>query len=176
MFSDCWGSGPRVSDVVLVCMPFGPAFAPSLGLSLLKSELSQHDIASDVFYPSIRFAEIIGQHFYNGIAVEGRPAQIEMAGEWVFSAALFDRPLRDDDPYIEDVLVGHANWTYRFAARAVSPALIRRIATARRDVPAFLQWCVERILERKPRVVGFTSVFQQRRVAGGGAPPQTGGA
>ncbi len=157
----CPERSPQSDGVVLVCMPFGPAFAPSLGLSLLKSELSRHDIASDVFYPSIRFAEIIGQHFCNGIAVEGRPAQIEMAGEWIFSAALFDRPLRDDDPYIEDVLAGHADWTYPFAARAVSAALIRRIAATRRDVPAFLQWCVERILERKPRVVGFTSVFQQ---------------
>lgn len=150
-----------MSDVALVCMPFGPAFAPSLGLSLLQSELSRHEFAAEVFYPSIRFAEIIGQHFYNGVAVEGRPSQIEMAGEWIFSAALFDRPLRDDDPYLEEVLAGHANWTYPFAARPLSPALIRRISAARRKVPAFLQWCVEGILARNPRVVGFTSVFQQ---------------
>ncbi len=149
------------TDVRLVCMPFGPAFAPSLGLSLLKSTLSRHDIPSDVFYPSIRFAEIVGQHFYSGIAVEGRPSQIEMAGEWIFSAALFDRPLRDDDPYIEDVLVGHANWVHPFAARQASPALIRRIAAARRHVTPFLHWSVEQILAGRPRVVGFTSVFQQ---------------
>jgi ribosomal peptide maturation radical SAM protein 1 len=152
---------PRATEVVLVCMPFGPAFAPSLALSLLQAELSRHDVTSRVLYPSIRFAEIVGQHFYNGIAVEGRPAQIEMAGEWIFSAALFDRPVRDDDPYIQDVLVGHANWAHRFAARPVSAALIRRITAARRHVPAFLDWCVARIIAERPRVVGFTSVFQQ---------------
>jgi ribosomal peptide maturation radical SAM protein 1 len=149
------------TEVVLVCMPFGPAFAPSLALSLLQAELSRHDVTSRVLYPSIRFAEIVGQHFYNGIAVEGRPAQIEMAGEWIFSAALFDRPVRDDDPYIQDVLVEHANWAHRFAARPVSAALIRRIAAARRHVPAFLDWCVARIIAEQPKIVGFTSVFQQ---------------
>ena len=149
------------TEVVLVCMPFGPAFAPSLALSLLQAELSRHDVTSRVLYPSIRFAEIVGQHFYNGIALEGRPAQIEMAGEWIFSAALFDRPVGDDDPYIHDVLVGHANWAHRFAARPVSAALIRRIAAARRHVPAFLDWCVARIIAEQPKIVGFTSVFQQ---------------
>lgn len=142
-------------------MPFGPAFAPSLGLSLLKAELARHDVVAEVLYPSIRFAEIIGQHFYNGIAVEGRPSPIELAGEWVFSAALFDRPLRDDDPFVNDVLVGHANWTHRFAARRISPALIRRLLDIRRSIPAFLDHCVEEVLARQPRVVGFTSVFQQ---------------
>jgi len=142
-------------------MPFGPAFSPSLALSLLQAELSRHDVTSKVLYPSIRFAEIIGQHFYNGIAVEGRPAQIEMAGEWIFSDALFDRPVRDDDPYLEDVLVGHANWAHPFAARRVSAGLVRRIAAARRHVPAFLDWCIERIVAERPRIVGFTSVFQQ---------------
>ncbi len=142
-------------------MPFGPAFAPSLGLSLLRSELSRHDITSDVFYPSIRFAEVIGQHFYDGIAIEGRPAHIEMAGEWMFSAALFDRPLEDDEPYAREVLAGHANWVHPFVARPVSASLIRRISDARRHVPTFLDWCVDQILARRPRVVGFTSVFQQ---------------
>ncbi len=142
-------------------MPFGPAFAPSLGLSLLKSVLSRHGVTSEILYPSIRFAEVIGQHFYSGIAVEGRPRHTEMAGEWMFSAALFDRVLRDDDPYIEEELIGRANWSNAFAVRPVSDPMIRRLAAARHQIPEFLRWSVECIVERRPRVVGFTSVFQQ---------------
>ena len=142
-------------------MPFGPAFAPSLGLSLLKSVLTRHGVASEVLYPSIRFAEMIGQHFYSGIAVEGRPRHTEMAGEWLFSAALFDRALRDDDPYFSECLIGRANWNHAFAVKPVSAAMVRRLAAARRHIPEFLQWSVDAIIARRPRIVGFTSVFQQ---------------
>lgn len=142
-------------------MPFGPAFAPSLGLSLLQAELTRHGIPSSIFYPSIQFAETIGQHFYSGIAVESRPPMPELAGEWIFSAALFNRPLRDDDPYVEEVLRGRASAIHRFAARPISDALIRRLVEARHRVPAFLDATARQILENRPRVVGFTSVFQQ---------------
>lgn len=142
-------------------MPFGPAFAPSLGLSLLHAQLARHGMSSEVLYPTIQFAETIGQHFYSGIAVESRPPMSELAGEWIFSDHLFDRPVRDDDPYIEDVLRGRRSAIHPFAARPISDALIRRLAQARQYVPAFLDATVDRILACRPRIVGFTSVFQQ---------------
>ena len=50
-------------EIVLVCMPFGDMFSPSIGLSLLKAELAAQGMPARVRYFSIRFAELIGQGF-----------------------------------------------------------------------------------------------------------------
>ena len=47
-------------DVLFISMPFGPAFTPSIGLSLLQAELARAHIASDIRYFSIPFAERLG--------------------------------------------------------------------------------------------------------------------
>lgn len=137
-------------DVLLVCMPFGPVFSPSLGLSLLKAALHREGIPASVRYFSIGFAELIGQHFYYGVASRSRPPVIELPGEWVFAAALAetdpnadgytDRILRDGD---------------------ASAATLRQLRAARGRADEFLQWCVSEVVAVGPRVVGFTSVFQQ---------------
>ena len=139
-----------MSDVVLVSMPFGPVFSPSIGLSLLKAGLARQGLAASVHYFTIRFAEAIGQAFYCGIADEGRPALEDMPGEWLFSRALFDTTAADDARYVEELLRGY-----------YSDALIARILRARELVEPFLDDCLESILREEPRIVGFTSIFQQ---------------
>jgi hypothetical protein len=49
-----------MSDVVLVSMPFGPLFWPSLGLSLLKPPLVGRGVSVSIKYFTIPFAERIG--------------------------------------------------------------------------------------------------------------------
>lgn len=139
-----------MADVLLVCMPFGPVFSPALGLSLLKASLHRHGVGASVRYFSIRFAELIGQHFYCGVALEGRPPTTDLAGEWVFAAALAEAPL-DDEGYVEQILR---------AGRTSAPA-IRKLQGARAQAAPFLDWCVAEVVAARPRVVGFTSVFQQ---------------
>ena len=46
----------RPSDVVLVSMPFGPVFSPSIGLSLLKAGLAAQQIHAAIRYFTIPFA------------------------------------------------------------------------------------------------------------------------
>jgi purine nucleosidase len=43
----------------------------------------------------------------------------------------------------------------------VSKAVLGRLWRARAAVPGFLDWCLEKIIAARPRVVGFTSVFHQ---------------
>ena len=51
-------TGP--DGILLVCMPFGNVFAPSIGLSLLKAELATQGVSACIRYFSIRFAELVG--------------------------------------------------------------------------------------------------------------------
>ena len=89
--------------IVLVCMPFGQVFAPSIGLSLLKAELAAQGLSADIRYFSIRFAELIGQHFYYGLSAESSPSIEHLAGEWIFSRALFG-PSAQGEEYVEEIL------------------------------------------------------------------------
>ena len=107
-------------DVVLVSMPFGPVFAPSIGLSLLQAELAEHGLSAHVQYFSIRFAEAVGQAFYSGIAIGDKPVLTDLAGEWLFTQALFDTTADDEARYVDEALDGF-----------YSAALIARIRRAR---------------------------------------------
>lgn len=146
-------------DVLLVCMPFGPVFSPSIGLTLLRGSLEREGLSARVRYFSIRFAELIGQHTYVGVEGGRRPAVNDLAGEWIFSRAL--APTAHDDDYVERILRRREAWGSAALAPPVSDATIARLVAARECVEPFLAWCVEEVVAARPRVLGFTSVFQQ---------------
>ncbi|HEY8148784.1 MAG TPA: RiPP maturation radical SAM C-methyltransferase [Vicinamibacteria bacterium] len=145
--------------ILLVCMPFGPAFSPSIGLSLLKAGLATHGMSARVRYFSIRFAELVGHRFYHRLAAEGEPTIEDLAGEWVFSNALFDAPAAGE--YVDDILRRRVTWTTNEGDPPASPALIDQLLRARERVAPFLSWCLDEVLRARPKLVGFTSVFQQ---------------
>jgi ribosomal peptide maturation radical SAM protein 1 len=146
--------------VTLVCMPFGHVFSPSIGLSLLQAELASQGISAPIRYFSIRFAQMIGQAFYCGLSSEGKPSMEDLAGEWIFARALFG-PRASDEEYVERILFKRSASGAHDPARPASPALVRRILHARAQVDGFLEGCRQDILETRPKVVGFTSMFQQ---------------
>jgi ribosomal peptide maturation radical SAM protein 1 len=148
-------------DVLLVSMPFGSAFAPSLGLSLLKAGLTRVGLSSRVRYFSIQFAETVGRAFYQGIAQDGRPRTRELAGEWIFSRGLFDWSEQDEQNYLNQILFDRGAWTLHSEVTPISPALARRILGARAQVEPFLNACLQEVLRDQPKIVGFTSIFQQ---------------
>jgi ribosomal peptide maturation radical SAM protein 1 len=148
-------------SVWLVSMPFGPLFSPSLALGLLKASLAARGLPARVRYFSLDFAERIGQAFYCDVAAEGRPPLVTLAGEWVFSRALFPSRPGDEDRYVAEILQRPAPATYRGSARPVSAARIRRLRAVREAAEAFLDACLAEIVRGRPRVVGFTSTFQQ---------------
>jgi hypothetical protein len=57
-------SSAVTADVVLVQMPFATTAWPSLGLSLLKSELSALGVTCHIGYFTIAFERYIGQSAY----------------------------------------------------------------------------------------------------------------
>ena len=147
-----------MTDVLLVSMPFGTVFCPSLGLSLLSASLAEEPISVMVRYFTIRFSEIIGQVTYEHIAVKGPYVQQELAGEWIFSHALIGQTKHDVERYIDEVLVKRQG---QMAGRPVRQSDVRTILRVRSRVLPFLDDCLHEIVRINPRIIGFTSVFQQ---------------
>jgi ribosomal peptide maturation radical SAM protein 1 len=147
--------------VVLVSMPFGSMFTPSMGLSLLKGSLNRAGIPSRVLYFTLPFARRVGRDFYCRVGEDGIPGIRELAGEWIFSGALFGDTEAGRRAYVTDVLRNRRGWVTA-RDRPVPPATVNRILRARDQVHGFLDECVDRIARIAPRLVGFTSVFQQQ--------------
>jgi len=141
-------------------MPFGPLLYPSIGLSLLKAALTRDGIRSRIHYFTIDFAEIVGSPFYNGMANGVRPPLQFLAGEWIFSAALFPRDEERDSLYLETNIRRRPAQTARSRRRAPRAAA-DRLLRARSHVEQFLDQCLAKVLRDKPKIVGLTSVFQQ---------------
>jgi ribosomal peptide maturation radical SAM protein 1 len=152
-------------QVLLINMPFGVLNGPCLGLSLLKAGLSRNGISSRICYFNLRFANLIGAEDYTSIASES--ATSDLLGEWLFSHTLFGHKTRTAcRAYINTVLAGNtfgggvvddSGWT-----REYFEELIRKVPPL---AEVFLEECLEDVLSREPRVVGFSSVFQQQVAA-----------
>jgi ribosomal peptide maturation radical SAM protein 1 len=139
-----------MTDVVLASMPFGPLFAPSLGLTLLEGGLLRTGVSSRIQYFTLQFAEIIGESFYSSIASEGDPFTTALAGEWIFGGALRPSSTNQAMAYVDEVLEGEPDDSF-----------VQRLLRARDRVDGFLDRCLETILRDQPKIVGLTSVFQQ---------------
>jgi ribosomal peptide maturation radical SAM protein 1 len=144
--------------VVLVSMPFRAALQ-SLADEGCSVRLARTGIPVEVRYFTIAFAELVGEPAYSGIALNGEVVARELAGEWIFSRGLFDESPGDADRYVEDILVKRS--AHPSKGRPVSRGLLNHILKARDRAVSFLDWCVEEIVRRPPKVLGFTSMFEQ---------------
>lgn len=142
-------------------MPFGPEMSPSLGLSLLKASLAPLGVSVRVLYFTLRFAEFLGVRPYTKIATDGTRSIRELAGEWVFREALFGPDPAADERWERDILLGRACWGTRELARPVPSSFVASLRRARSRAAPFLDRCLAEVLAHRPRLVGFTSVFQQ---------------
>jgi ribosomal peptide maturation radical SAM protein 1 len=161
------------TEVVLISMPFGPLFQPSLGLSLLKASLAPLHIPAKVLYFTLRFAELIGSSFYARISNPGGitfPFDIvDLIGEWLFAGALFDPDRLDTAGYLEQVLHrqareprGNSAVSGQTSGQKLEPeAFIPHLLKVRGQVDGFLDACLAAVTSHRPRIVGFTSLFQQ---------------
>ncbi len=142
-------------------MPFGPEMSPSLGLSLLKASLAPLGVSVRVLYFTLRFAELLGVGPYTKIATDGTRSIRELAGEWVFREALFGPDPAADARWEREVLLGRACWGARELARSVPASFVTGLRHARSRAGRFVERCLAEVLSERPRIVGFTSVFQQ---------------
>src|ERR1022692_715700 len=150
------------TGVLFVSMPFAPLLTPSLGLSLLKAKLALDGIASEILYFGIDFAQRVTPTLYSKIAA-GAPANHDLAGEWIFSGAVFKQAESASRNYIQEILHGEHPAHNKTAnnQREFSEEFFNELIGTRDQVAPFLETCLERIIARQPRMVGFTSVFQQ---------------
>ena len=148
-------------DVLLVSMPFGPLFSPSLGLSLLQPQVVARGLTSRIDYFTLPFAEAIGEPLYSKITSQNRAMSRAFVGEWIFSHALYDWDAAHDERYLQEVLLKPPSWLGRNPTRPPSAGEIRAILAARDAASAFVDRCADQVVAAHPRIVGFTSVFQQ---------------
>ena len=145
------------SQVLLITMPFGPLFQPSIGLSLLKEVLRRESISTEILYLTLTFAEIIGTRTYSKIS-SGEP-YVDLAGEWIFAKHLFDEEHPRYAQYVDDVLRRQSSENSRQAV--VSENYIDLLLHVEKYIEQFLDQAVADVLAKAPKIVGFTSTFQQ---------------
>ncbi len=150
------------NEVVLVNMPFTILSAPSIALGLLKSGLTRIGVASTSLNLHLRFAELIGQDTYTFIEEVTHPEHL--IREWIFSDSLFQHPkTKDLEGYRRDVLSVKTvdDPDQRMYTDECLAELVPAILKARAEVEGFLDQCLETVLALHPRIVGFTSMFEQ---------------
>ena len=148
---------PEQSQVLLITMPFGPLYQPSIGLSLLKEVLRRNAINTEILYLTLKFAELIGAKTYSQIS-SGQP-YVDLAGEWIFAKYLFDEPHPRHQAYVDDVLRRKSPLNSRQAL--VAEDYIETLFDVETAIERFLELAVDEVLAKNPKIVGFTSTFQQ---------------
>jgi ribosomal peptide maturation radical SAM protein 1 len=152
-------------QILLVSMPFGPLFYPSIGLSLLKASLThQNGVSTNILYFTIKFAELINTSLYLRIA-NGYPATFDLVGEWVFSNSLFGSSTCNVEDYIRDVLYGQSQKDrkeFLGSELVLLENFVQDVLEMRSRVENFLEQCLQEVLSYQPKIVAFTSIFQQQ--------------
>jgi ribosomal peptide maturation radical SAM protein 1 len=145
------------ADVILVVPPFANAAYPALGPSVLSAACQGRGITARVFYANLLFAARIGFSLYQRLALSSPE---HLAGEALFSSWAFD----------ESPSGGAARATLKevFNGWAGVPSLgsrdldLAELCDVVPQVEAFLDAVVDEVCSFSPRVVGFSSVFQQQ--------------
>src|SRR5437763_3790611 len=136
-------------DAVLVVMPFADPRRPAIGVSLLAAAVQRAGARARVLYPNLWLAERVGLETYQRIA-NGFPPDA-LIGEWFFADHLFGVGIPDAARYLVDV----------FDRYGVSHEDAFDLMVARADRDAFLRECARRIMAFSPRIVGFSTTFNQ---------------
>ena len=143
------------APILLLSMPFGLPYMPSLGLSLLKAGLAARGMAADVRYLGLPFADQLGYTLYQRLAHGGGGGFL---GDWIFYRALYGPPSAERTERF---------WRLAFAngsPRGLAPtfeALQERVAAAQEQACAFIEHCLHAIPWAQYAMVGFTTMFQQ---------------
>jgi ribosomal peptide maturation radical SAM protein 1 len=151
-----------MAEVVLVNMPFTALAAPSIALGLLESGLTRVGVTSRTLNLHLRFAELMGQDPYIFIEEIAHPEHL--VREWIFSEALFQHPKNKDlEGYVRDILrvTTVDNPEQPIYSETCLDKLRSAILKAKACVENFLDQCLETVLAYRPRIVGFTSMFEQ---------------
>lgn len=140
-----------MTDVVFPVMPFADAGRPAMGVSLLKAEAREAGFTATIEYFNLALAEIIGHEIYQQIS-NTLPPEL-LVGEWFFADDVFGAAIPDEYEYVQKVLL-----------EVLGPKneIVEGVIEARKKGrDKYLDECVSKIVEKSPRIVGFTTTFHQ---------------
>lgn len=146
-----------VVDVLLVVPPFSEVVSPALGPSILATACRKQDLSSKVFYASLLFAAQISYERYQKISYSSYGE--ELLGEAIFRRAAFEEEEITSPKVLEQIFDQHEYIsTYGIDGKKVVKEDMLYCLT---QIESFLDQCVQQILAWNPKIVGFSSVFQQ---------------
>jgi ribosomal peptide maturation radical SAM protein 1 len=133
--SDARVQRDAATDVVFVVMPFADVGRPAIGVSLLQAAATSAGYRAAIEYCNLAFADELGVELYGTFSNGFTPDML--VGEWLFAD-------------VEQILGGHAPYGF-----------VERLPEVRALRSRYLDACAARIMEHRPRVVGFTTTFHQ---------------
>ncbi len=143
--------------VSIVSMPFKDLRHPPIQLGILQRCLERAGIAArshsfelafmDHLHAKTSGGEPLTIGHYHHVATE--EFQVHL-GDWIFKVPPYSESTSDDEEYIEHV-----------RSKGVADETITTALRMRSLVPEFLEAAADELLAGMPRVVGFSSVFQQ---------------
>lgn len=144
-------------SVGLVSMPFKDLQHPPIQLGILESCLAREGISARSHSLELAFMEHLAAETagdaepltiadYQQIAHQAFVVQL---GDWIFKVAPYAESAADDEAYLACIKEG------------ASEQCIANAKRMRQLVPSFLEKVAKELLAGKPRIVGFSSVFQQ---------------
>lgn len=141
------------TKIAIVVYPFFDVRRPALGPTILKRAVyDATGVDVDLQYLNIAFRDKIGDKLYDWIL--DLPTTL-LAGDWVFSEALFGANPQADGAY-KDLVT-----TSAFITRDGESDVFGQLLEARSHVSAFNDWALKAIDWDSYVLIGFSSIFQQ---------------
>jgi ribosomal peptide maturation radical SAM protein 1 len=163
IFDQCNTSSDKTNaSVALVNMPIAATQSPSLGLSILKSELTNINIESDLLYLNMMYAERVGLDVLEDLELI---PTAQLVGDWIFAESLWGEDQQRDQQYIEQILRDSSQEHKFHENRKRTEQQIQDIIGCRNAVQEFINDCLTLIDWSQYKIVGFTSLFQQHIAA-----------
>jgi len=146
-------------DIVFVVPPFADVRRPAIGTGTLLAGVRQRGFSSCTEYVNLDLAAWIGLDLYcwivdmsDELLLDAAAPAISLVGEWFFAAEAFGDQLPPEEEYVRKFVA---------TTRGGRERLIALVEARRRYAAAFVEHAARAILRHAPRVVGFTSTFQQ---------------
>ncbi len=137
-------------EVLLIYPPFGAAEAPAVGLSNLKAVLEKNNIWSKVIYANLIFRDLISKNIYNTLSYASSKEAMWYFGEFVFADEAFPTA-KNKHKLLEEKF---------HMEKAANSKLIANFEILNK-VNDYLRGIRDLILSENPKIVGFSTTYQQ---------------
>ncbi|HEX8846366.1 MAG TPA: RiPP maturation radical SAM C-methyltransferase [Pyrinomonadaceae bacterium] len=144
------------SRVALVNMPFASSRRPSIQLGLLQAILAERGIHATSIYFNLEFGAFLGWESYESLC----HARDILLGEWLFARAAF----LDQAPAPHSFLEHYAE-DIEAVCTELGCDVDYLLNLRERELPAFIDQCLEEVDWTSYDVVGFSSIFEQNCAA-----------